>query len=110
MRPEFHICEDKFITDGDLSHAKGKIFFPLTDCSGVTAPRYTEYTDILKAPVVQTLMLQMRETEAFIVSWHLEPELISHQFKEKSLWLSEKAIYAVFSHSVMSGSLRPHGL
>ena len=28
-------------------------FFPLTDCSGVTAPRYTEYTDILKAPVVQ---------------------------------------------------------
>ena len=55
-------------------------------------------------------MLQMRETEAFIVSWHLEPELISHQFKEKSLWLSEKAIYAVFSHSVMSGSLRPQGL
>ena len=47
MRPEFHICEDKFVTDRDLSHAKGNIFFPLTDCSGVTAPRYTEYTDTL---------------------------------------------------------------
>ena len=56
-RPEFHIWEDEFVTDGDLSHVGGKIFFsPSQIALGLhskTAPRHTEGTKD-----VQTLMLR----------------------------------------------------
>ena len=39
----------------------------LWDTLNIQIHWYTEFTDILKGPVVQTLMLQMRETEAFLL-------------------------------------------